>query len=413
MTEKSAKTQPYRAKLIFITLISVISFNILTSATVVAESGQSETLSTSSTRSTPSTPEQSEQRLEKLRRDIGELQTQLKQAQESKLSAQDQLRVTEKSIGKINALLRSLDQKIEHQNNKITGLNQRQQQTLSNIEHQKQILAKELRATYLLGRQPYLKLLLNQQQPQKLARSVTYFNYYSRAKVAQIDQLNAEVKELQQLKQAIQTTNTQIEQDKSEKLTEKQKLQAYHRQRVSLLASLNREISSKGARLKRLLEDEQRLSALVQQLQSDVLLEPITKKPFAQLKGSLLWPVQGPLLGRFGNNRNIGHLKWQGVMISSAAGSEVRAVARGRVAFADWFRGFGLLIILDHGNGYMSLYGHNDSLYKEHGDWVEANDVIARVGPGNGTLESGLYFELRHNGKPINPLRWCKKLSNR
>jgi septal ring factor EnvC (AmiA/AmiB activator) len=111
---------------------------------------------------------------------------------------------------------------------------------------------------------------------------------------------------------------------------------------------------------------------------------------------------------RFGSDRNVGQLKWQGVVIASQAGTEVRAVSHGRVAFADWFRGFGLLMILDHGNGYMSLYGPTDSLFKEHGDWVEANEVIARVGPGNAPLGSGLYFEIRHNGKPINPTRWCK-----
>ncbi|KPJ88770.1 MAG: hypothetical protein AMJ53_16390, partial [Gammaproteobacteria bacterium SG8_11] len=112
---------------------------------------------------------------------------------------------------------------------------------------------------------------------------------------------------------------------------------------------------------------------------------------------------------KFGSERNLGQLKWQGVVIGSEAGTEVRSISHGRVAFADWFRGFGLLMILDHGNGYMSLYGHNDSLFKELGDWVEADEVIARVGPGSGQLGTGLYFEIRHNGKPINPIRWCKK----
>jgi septal ring factor EnvC (AmiA/AmiB activator) len=161
------------------------------------------------------------------------------------------------------------------------------------------------------------------------------------------------------------------------------------------------------------LEDEQRLAALVQQLQSELILEPIAKQPFAQLRGKLNWPVAGPTTVKFGSKRNIGQLKWQGVVIASQPGTEVRAVSHGRVAFADWFRGFGLLIILDHGNGYMSLYGHNDSLFKEHGDWVDANEVIARVGPGSGQLGSGLYFEIRHNGKPINPTRWCKNNANK
>ena len=235
--------------------------------------------------------------------------------------------------------------------------------------------------------------------------------------MAQIDQLNQELGELKQLEQTIEATSIQIQQDKTEKLAKKQNLESYHRQRVTLLASLNSQIKNKDTRLKHLLEDEQRLATLVQHLQSDLIQnpiqEPISKLPFTELKGQLIWPVQGPLVAKFGKDRNIGQLKWQGVLISSDAGSEVRAISRGRVAFADWFRGFGLLMILDHGNGYMSLYGYNDSLYKEHGDWVEANEVIARVGSGSSKLGSGLYFELRHNGKPINPLRWCKKMPNR
>jgi len=397
MTEKSANKLVTHLWLIFITFISAI-----TTITVMAASDQSAALK-----------ENSEQQLEKLRRDIGELRTELEHAQKSKLSTQDQLRVTEKSISKIAALLRSLDSRIEYQNQQINILTQRQQKTLTNIEQHKNLLAKQVRATYMLGKQPYLKLLLNQQQPQKLARTVTYFSYYSRAKVLKIEQLNGELEELQQLKKSIVAATVQIERDKSEKLTEKQNLEIYHRQRTSLLASLNNEIYRKDVQLKNLLEDEQRLTALVQHLQSDIVPESIAKRPFAELKGSLLWPLEGPLLAKFGKDRNIGQLKWQGVMISSAAGSEVRAISHGRVAFADWFRGFGLLIILDHGNGFMSLYGHNDSLYKEQGDWVEANEVIARVGPGSGKLGTGLYFELRHNGKPINPLHWCKKMSDR
>jgi septal ring factor EnvC (AmiA/AmiB activator) len=405
MTEKSAEAPVRRLWLIFFPVLIALG-----ATTSMASNGQP---ANNIAESTQTTTQPSEQKLAKLRQEIGELRTELDQAQKTKRSAEDQLRVTEKSIGKINTLLRNLDKRIQRQDTEIAALNQRQQHTLTNIDQHKNILAKQLRATYLLGKQPYLKLLLNQQQPQKLSRTVTYFSYYSRAKLAQIEQLNGELQELRQLQQAIETAHQQIEADKSEKLTEKQNLETYHRQRVSLLASLNKEINNKDARLKHLMEDEQRLTALVQHLRSDEIPETLSKKPFAELKGSLLWPVQGPLLAKFGNDRNIGQLKWQGVMISSAAGSEVRAVSRGRVAFADWFRGFGLLIILDHGNGYMSLYGHNDSLYKENGDWVEANEVIARVGPGSSKLGSGLYFELRHNGKPINPLRWCKNMPNR
>ncbi|WP_455212844.1 murein hydrolase activator EnvC family protein [Kaarinaea lacus] len=357
--------------------------------------------------------EQTEQRLERLRQDIHDLRAELKSVENNKISAEEQLRITEKSISKINALLRSLDKKIQRQNTELSQLRQRRVNAQANVQQHKTALAKQVRTNYLLGKQAYLKLLLNQQQPQKLARTVAYFNYYHRARLDQIEQFNAKLDELRQVEQAITTTSAQLLQNKQEKLTEKQILEVHHQQRATLLASLNTEFKEKDAKLKRLLEDEQRLAALVQQLQSELILEPIAKRPFAELRGQLHWPVQGPMTVRFGTERNIGQLKWQGVVIASQAGTEVRAVSHGRVAFADWFRGFGLLMILDHGNGYMSLYGHNDSLFKEHGDWVEANEVIARVGPGSGQLGSGLYFEIRHNGKPINPTRWCKNTTSK
>jgi septal ring factor EnvC (AmiA/AmiB activator) len=350
-----------------------------------------------------------EQQLEQLRKDIRDLRSELASVKSNQSSVEDQLRITEKSISKMNALLRTLENKIQRQNRKIEQLNRQRSTTQSKIEQQKTALAKQVRSDYLLGKQPYLKLLLNQQQPQKLARTVAYFKYYHQARLTSIQQLNSQLAELQQVEQAIKTTGAQLAEDKQEKMTEKQNLETRYQQRATLLANLNQQFKQKDAKLNRMLEDEQRLAALVQQLQSDLLLEPVPKQPFEQLKGQLHWPVQGPIAVRFGSKRNIGQLTWQGVVIDSPSGTEVRAVSHGRVAFADWFRGFGLLMILDHGNGYMSLYGHNDSLFKEHGDWVEANEVIARVGSGSGQAGSGLYFEIRHNGKPINPTRWCKK----
>ena len=356
---------------------------------------------------------QAEQQLDQLRKDIRALRSEMESVQGSKSSVEEQLRITEKSISKINALLRSLDNKIRHQDAELGQLNQRRSQAQSNIQQHKTALAKQVRANYLLGKQAYLKLLLNQQQPQKLARTVAYFNYYHRARIDHIEQLNHELDDLRQVEHAIEVTNAQLAQDKQEKLAEKQTLENHQQQRATLLASLNAQFKEKDSKLKRWLEDEQRLATLVQQLQSELILEPIAKQPFAQLRGKLNWPVAGPTTVKFGSKRNIGQLKWQGVVIASQPGTEVRAVSHGRVAFADWFRGFGLLIILDHANGYMSLYGHNDSLFKEHGDWVDANEVIARVGPGSGQLGSGLYFEIRHNGKPINPTRWCKNNANK
>lgn len=356
--------------------------------------------------------ETSEQQLQRLRQDIHALRGEMESVKHNKLSMEDQLRVTEKSIGKINSLLRSLDHKIQRQDKEIVQLTQRRSTAKTQVQKHKKVLGDQVLSDYLLGKQPYLKLLLNQQQPQKLARTMAYFDYFHRARLTKIEQLNQELDEFQRVEQAITATSAQLAQDKQEKLAEKHMLEIRQQQRTTLLARLNAQYQQKGAKLERLLEDEQRLAALVQQLQSELILEPLAKRPFADLRGQLKWPAQGPIVVKFGSERNPGQLKWQGVLISSPAGTEVHAVSHGRVAFADWFRGFGLLMILDHGNGYMSLYGHNDSLFKEHGDWVETNEVIARIGPGSRNSETGLYFEIRHNGKPINPTRWCKNKIN-
>jgi septal ring factor EnvC (AmiA/AmiB activator) len=142
-------------------------------------------------------------------------------------------------------------------------------------------------------------------------------------------------------------------------------------------------------------------------------LEPVTEEPFASRKGELAWPAKGRIGARFGSARGVGRLYWDGVLIEAPEGGEVRSVHYGRVAFADWLRGFGLLLIIDHGDGYMTLYGYNQSLFKETGEWVEAGEVIAQVGRSGGRSTSGVYFGIRHNGEPIDPKKWCKKINGR
>lgn len=167
-------------------------------------------------------------------------------------------------------------------------------------------------------------------------------------------------------------------------------------------------------------EDERRLQRLLDSLataprdnsqtpaEGELASEGTEHTPFLTLRGRLQWPSRGKLTTRYGSARKVGKLKWQGVNIKAPEGTEVHAISHGRVAFSDWLRGFGLLTIIDHGDGYMSLYGGNQSLFKEVGDWVEAGEVIAGVGNSGGRKNSALYFEIRHNGKPTNPLKWCR-----
>jgi len=189
-------------------------------------------------------------------------------------------------------------------------------------------------------------------------------------------------------------------------------MEADQARRRRLLATLDREVSDRAQAIERLKQDEARLQRLLQQLEQ--VLPPLPGDfpkdgRFADQRGRLPLPVVGHIRATFGEPKKVGTLKWRGVLVDSPAGSDVRAVFRGRVAYADWLRGFGLLLILDHGNGYMTLYGHNQGLYKEVGEWVEGGEIIAAVGATGDTTYPGVYFEVRQNGKPRDPLQWCSR----
>ena len=350
-------------------------------------------------------------RLEQLRQDIHKLRSELDSDRQRKQSLQSRLRNTEKRIGKTAALLRELDQQIRHQKRELKRLQKQRGQLRGDLQQQRLALARQLRAAYASGQQEYLKILLNQQNPAVVARTLTYYDYYNRARLQKIQAIDTSLTELAALEEKIQHETQRLEANRSERKREKQQLEARRRERHQLLASLNEEMRDKDRRLRQLLEDKRNLQALIDRIArrpADAPLDLGEGQPFGQLRGRLAWPTDGRISARFGKRRNEGKLRWQGVRIDAPEGTEVRAISHGRVAFSDWLRGFGLLTIIDHGDGYMSLYGGNQSLFKEVGDWVESGDVIAAVGNSGGNEKHALYFEIRHNGKPVNPLKWCR-----
>jgi septal ring factor EnvC (AmiA/AmiB activator) len=281
-------------------------------------------------------------------------------------------------------------------------------------------LAQQIRAAYTIGQQEYVKILLNQQDPAAVSRTLTYYDYFNRARLTRIKSIDTSLAELQKLEEKIQAKTAKLERNQQEQSSEKTQLENTRSQRANVLARLHQQILAKGERLSLMQEDERRLQRLLDSLatapaddaqtpaDSELATEGTEHTPFRTLRGRLQWPSRGKLTTRYGSARKIGKLKWQGVTIRAPEGTEVRAISHGRVAFSDWLRGFGLLTIIDHGDGYMSLYGGNQSLFKEVGDWVEAGEVIAGVGNSGGRKNSALYFEIRHNGKPTNPLKWCR-----
>jgi septal ring factor EnvC (AmiA/AmiB activator) len=220
------------------------------------------------------------------------------------------------------------------------------------------------------------------------------------------------LQQLRQTKEEIAAEEHRLRGLQSRELAEKERLDQTRGLRQQVIAALGSDIQSKGENLSELKRDEQQLQALVTQLQQELVnlsVEETNSKPFGSLKGKLRWPTTGRLGARFGTPKS-GSLKWDGVMISAPEGEEVKAVYHGRVAFADWLRGFGLLLIIDHGEGYMTLYGHNQSLFKETGEWVDPDEPVALVGNSGGPLNPGVYFGIRQQGRPVNPKNWCRHI---
>jgi len=348
--------------------------------------------------------------LKDLRTRIQSLQQKLEANQRKKSNAEKRLHDVENQISDTSRVLRRIGSELEAKHRQLQALREKQSGQAARLQQQREHLASEARMAYAMGHQQQVKLLLNQEQPSVIGRMLVYFGYFSRARLQQIDAMRTSLEQLRALEDAIaQKTETLTVLHNSQQL-ESQRLKERKQARKQAVAALSRELKTQGGKLRRLKTDEQQLQELVSSLQDllvDIPADATQQRPFNTLKGKLRWPTGGRLAKRFGTRRGSGGLKWRGVMIEAAEGGEVHAVSQGRVAFSDWMRGFGLLVIIDHGDGYMSLYGHNQALYKEVGEWVDTGDVLALLGASGGQAESGLYFELRHKGQPINPISWC------
>jgi murein hydrolase activator len=350
--------------------------------------------------------------LESVQSKIADVKSDLDQARTESEKLQEELRVTEIIIGKESLKLKGLEEQIQKRYERLIQLNNIIKVHEQSLEIERQYLFSQLRSAYMNGRNDYLKLLLNQEDPTKIGRVLAYHDYYIRARTRSINSINDKVNLVDQLKTSIQTETESLEKLKQRQLEKKEELLAYRESRNLILGRLQDDIRIKGEELKSLREHEQKLAALLNKLdksRKDTALFG-DMQPFESFKGKLEWPTNGKILVSFGSQRRKGtSLKWQGVKISARSGDDVRAIHNGKVIFADWFRNLGLLVIIDHDNGYMSLYGYNQGLLKKPGDWVLAGEPVAHVGDSGGQTTPGVYFEIRYQGNPLNPALWCKK----
>jgi septal ring factor EnvC (AmiA/AmiB activator) len=320
---------------------------------------------------------------------------------------QKDLRSTDQSIAGTSSDIRQIEAELKRIGTELAELNDQMKQLNAQRDEQAKLIASHLAAAYRLSGEDFLKLLLNQQSPEQFDRMIHYHRYFSTARTEALTAYQETLAQIEANAAATRVREDALAEQQRNLDSERDELRSKRRGRERLLVALNTEMQGKAEERSRLTEDRKRLESLIAELQRRALKAEATT--FARSKGKLPWPTAGKLAHRFGEDRSGGLLKWQGIFIDAPEGTPVAAVHQGRVAFSDWLRGFGLLTIVDHGNGYMSLYAHSDVLYKQVGDRVEAGETIATAGRSGGQSESGLYFEIRSNGAATDPLAWLAR----
>jgi murein hydrolase activator len=349
-------------------------------------------------------------KLDDLRAKITGLLSGLTDNKSKRTDLRQDLQKLEVGIAKVSIALRRTEQKYKASDNKLAALRQELAEMRVQLDEQRQLLAGQLRAAYTIGQQPQLKLMLNQKVPAEMGRAMVYFDYLNRARNHEIEAYLSGIVQKQALESSIEKTAKQLAQLAIEQKSQKQQLDVSRESRKSLLEHLNQDIEQQQLALQDLEGSRNRIEKLLMslgELMADIPASAGSEQAFSSRKGKLPWPVRGNFDAEFGDNRSQGGLKWNGVLINASYGTPVRAITSGRVEFADWLQGFGFITIVNHNDGYMSLYGHNQALFKKSGDWVEAGETIATVGDSGGHDTSGLYFEIRYQGKPVNPKQWC------
>jgi septal ring factor EnvC (AmiA/AmiB activator) len=293
---------------------------------------------------------------------------------------------------------------------KLAGLRNEQAERQRAVADEREELGAELTVAYMNGRQEQLKLLLNQRDPAAIGRMMAYYGYFGRARAERITSITEHLAHLELLGESIAAETARLRELEAENQRDVKALAGARERRAQTLAEVQAKLRTRNDQLAKLQSDAQALEKLVEQLRRAIEEFPeLAEQPFQKVKGKLPWPVKGSLLAKYGQLRAGGPLKWQGVVIAAERGTQVRSPYYGRVVYADWLPGLGLLIVLDHGGGYMSLYGHNEQVYRRVGDRVAPGDALAAVGEAAGLGRPGLYLEIRKGKQTLDPQEWLGK----
>ncbi len=328
--------------------------------------------------------------------------------------AKKALAEAEQEIGISQRKIKATTLQLDAQQQKLVRLERRQKQLSANKAQQQKQVAQAIREAYQHGTQNRIKLILNQEDPASVARLLNYYDYFNKARHAEIKLYVKTLEQLRQLKSQAHETKLALHSNLGRQKEQQSALQASKQQRNAALAKIDASIKAKSAQLAELTAEQRKLAALVAEVEKQMAALDIETKDqtdgqtFSTRKGQMGWPTAGRIRHNYGARKAGSQLSWQGVLLGAQAGADVQAVHHGRIVFADWFGGSGLLVIVDHGNGYMSLYAHNQSILMSAGEWVSTGETIATVGQSGGKREPALYFEIRKSGKPLDPSAWCR-----
>ncbi len=347
-----------------------------------------------------------QQRLEAIQADLGRLERWLQSTRRDREELQGELRRADLALAELATRARQTQQALDTQvllaeqlEADIVDLAEREAQA-------REVVQAVIRQAWLLSRRSPLQLLLEAEQPERVARLLAYHEHLARSRSEAIEAYRQSRSELVSRRHELDNVKEQLGQERTTLDTQARQLREARRGQGATLARIEADIEDREARRTELLRNQERLQELLERLARQVV-EP-RGETFVASRGNLPWPVQGRILKGFEANRAGASRRSGGVLLAAAPGSTVRAIHPGRVVFADWMRGLGLLVILDHGGGYMTLYAQAESLLRNVGDMVEAGEPLATAGQSGGSQDSGVWFEIRHNGQPADPTRWCR-----
>ncbi len=354
-------------------------------------------------------PQATEAQLEQLKRDIVLVQQRISAREQKRQDEQKALAEAERAISRVSAELAALDNELRALNENMAGLQSQRSRLEAALDERRSLIHQLIQEQYRQGRQPRLMLLLKQEDPDRLDRMLRYYDYLNAELTHQLTTYQEQLENLGTTRLQIGSTEEEIALRREQLAQEQAQLEDAKNARQAAIARLSEAQQQEQQRLANLRRDQQELEELLAEIQRSLEAARLAQdsQEFANLKGQLVWPIEGRLLRAYGSQRS--GVAYEGLLISGQSGTQVKAVHHGRVVFSDWLRGYGLVMILDHGGGYMSLYGHNQTLLREPGEWVSTGQTIATVGNSGGHEEVGLYFAIRHQGKPVNPSEWLSR----